>query len=296
MPALVVPNRTRVVTATTGTGTYDLGAADAYHLAPAAAGMASGARGMWLCQSADRSQWELFEGTYTAGSPDRISRDLIRRSTSGNAAVNWGSGAKFITAVVHGERLVLLDSDGALVVPAPLLGTHAARRDTVGLERIQQIVITGAAYGVTFTLDAAVREFELRWSGVQLTGDGVLACRVAQGGSIRSGASDYSSGGSYSTNGSAPASFAVTGSYWDGGVGTMLAGAAASGRATLYPGDAGSRPSWQAQAGGIRSAPYYSSGGVGGVLNYNGRAGSLEITALGLVNFAAGTFTLLGVR
>jgi hypothetical protein len=105
----------RVLTTTTGTGTYSVGNSPAGYLDPFAGGMTSGDRSTWRCESEDSATWELFEGVLTAGSPSTISRArIIRTSSGGTTAISWPSGTKRITQVISPDRTAFLDTTGKL--------------------------------------------------------------------------------------------------------------------------------------------------------------------------------------
>lgn len=105
----------RVLTTTTGTGTYAVGNSPAGYLDPFASGMSSGDRSTWRCESEDSASWELFEGVLTAGSPSTISRArIIRTSSGGTTAISWPSGTKRITQVISPDRTAFLGTDGLL--------------------------------------------------------------------------------------------------------------------------------------------------------------------------------------
>jgi hypothetical protein len=113
-------DRCRVATTTTGTGSYSLGASPVGYLDPFAAGGVSGRRYTWLCETEDSSQWELFEGVLTAGSPSTISRArIIRTHTGGTTAVSWSAGTRRITCVGVADRWAYLNTDG--VVPNAMM-------------------------------------------------------------------------------------------------------------------------------------------------------------------------------
>ena len=48
----------------------------------------------------DGTDWEVFRGTITAGTPDSLSRDAIVASSNAGAAVNWAAGSKNVVLVL----------------------------------------------------------------------------------------------------------------------------------------------------------------------------------------------------
>lgn len=124
---VITGSRVLVTTTSTGTGTYQLGAAVAGHQTPAQGGVASGARVPYVVVDSltAPTQWEEGEGVYTTGSPDTLTRALVRDNHLGTtAAVNWGSGTKYIFLILPPARVPLLDTDGWLGV-----GTGTAARE-----------------------------------------------------------------------------------------------------------------------------------------------------------------------
>jgi hypothetical protein len=89
-------NRAKVVTATTGTGTVNLGASVSPYTTYALAGAATGRKYSNLIE--DGAAWEISEGVYTAGSPDTMTRVLIASSTG--ALLNL-SGTATIACVAN---------------------------------------------------------------------------------------------------------------------------------------------------------------------------------------------------
>ncbi|APT59553.1 hypothetical protein RGI145_19600 [Roseomonas gilardii] len=113
MVAIVTADMVLVESYSGGTGALEVGSTVAGFLAPGSQ-IASGARAVWRCTSADHSQWEEFVGTYSAGSPNTVSRDaLLLRSDSGSGFINWTSGQKkLLFPVIPSRYLPLLDTDG----------------------------------------------------------------------------------------------------------------------------------------------------------------------------------------
>jgi trimeric autotransporter adhesin len=89
--ALVVADRVREQTTTTGTGTYTLAGAVLGHQAFSAVG--DGNTTYYCCT--DGTDWEVGTGTYTA-SGTTLARTTVHASTNGGSAVDWSAGTRNI--------------------------------------------------------------------------------------------------------------------------------------------------------------------------------------------------------
>jgi hypothetical protein len=108
--ALVVKDRVKETTTTTGTGTYTL--------AGAATGFQSfavvGDGNATYYTVTDGTDWEVGVGTYTA-SGTTLSRNTILASSNSGSAVNWGAGSKDVFLTYPAERAVLVDNNSEIV-------------------------------------------------------------------------------------------------------------------------------------------------------------------------------------
>jgi hypothetical protein len=99
--ALVLKDRVKESTITTGTG--------AYSMAGAAVGFQDfsviGNANTTYYAVTDGTDWEVGIGTYTA-SGTSLSRDLIFESSNSGNAVNWGAGTKDIFVTLPAERAI----------------------------------------------------------------------------------------------------------------------------------------------------------------------------------------------
>lgn len=111
--ALIVKDRVKETTATTGTGAYTLdGASIGYQ-----SFLVIGDANTTYYTVTDGTNWEVGLGTYTS-SGSTLSRDLILESSNGGSAVNWSAGTKDIFVTYPAERSVL-GSTATLVLPDP---------------------------------------------------------------------------------------------------------------------------------------------------------------------------------
>jgi len=114
--ALVLRDRVRETTSTTGTGTYTLGGAVTGYEAFSAVG--DGNTTYYACT--DGTNWEVGLGTYTA-SGTTLARTTILQSSNSDAAVNWGAGNKDIFVTQPSEKAAYLDASGNLNAPNDLV-------------------------------------------------------------------------------------------------------------------------------------------------------------------------------
>jgi ribosomal protein L18E len=106
--ALVLADRVKETTTTTGTGTYTLaGAADSSFETFASIG--DGNTTYYACT--DGTDFEVGIGTYTA-SGTTLARTTILQSSNSDSAVNWSAGTKDIFCTQPAEKAVYLDASG----------------------------------------------------------------------------------------------------------------------------------------------------------------------------------------
>lgn len=90
---VVLADRVRETTQTTGTGTYSLdGAPTGFRTFVSGVGNGN----LTIYTAALGSSWEVGIGTVTSGAPATLSRDAILASSNSNNAVNWPAGVKDI--------------------------------------------------------------------------------------------------------------------------------------------------------------------------------------------------------
>ena len=99
--ALVVKDRVKETSTTTGTGTFTLaGASDGFQ-----SFAAIGDGNTTFYTISDGTDWEVGIGTYTA-SGTTLSRDTILSSTNSDNAVNWGAGDKDVFVTYPAEKAI----------------------------------------------------------------------------------------------------------------------------------------------------------------------------------------------
>ena len=108
--ALVVADRIKETTSTTGTGTYTLSGASTGFEAFSVIGNSNTT---YYCCT-DGTDFEVGIGTYTA-SGTTLARTTILQSSNSDNAVNWGSGTRDIFVTQPAEKAVFRDASGHII-------------------------------------------------------------------------------------------------------------------------------------------------------------------------------------
>jgi len=101
--ALVVKDRVKVTSTTTGTGTLTLGSALTGFQSFSVIG--DGNTTYYTIVDTSTGDWEVGIGVYTA-SGTTLSRDVILESSNSGSAVNFGAGSKEVFVTYPAERSV----------------------------------------------------------------------------------------------------------------------------------------------------------------------------------------------
>ena len=113
--ALVLKDRVKETTATTGTGTYTLAGAETGFEAFSVVG--DGNTTYYCCT--DSTDFEIGIGTYTA-SGTTLARTTILQSSNSDAAVDWSAGSKTIFVTLPAEKMVFEDSSSDVTLDGGL--------------------------------------------------------------------------------------------------------------------------------------------------------------------------------
>ena len=103
--ALVVKDRVRETTTTTGTGTITLGGAATGFQSFSVIGDANTT--FYTIQLSNTNEWEVGIGTYTL-SGTTLSRDTILESSNSGSAVNFSAGTKDVFVTYPAEKAIYL--------------------------------------------------------------------------------------------------------------------------------------------------------------------------------------------
>jgi hypothetical protein len=103
--ALVVKDRVRETTTTTGTGTITLGGAATGFQSFSVIGDSNTT--FYTIQLSNTNEWEVGIGTYTS-SGTTLSRDTILESSNSGSAVNFSAGTKDVFVTYPAEKAIYL--------------------------------------------------------------------------------------------------------------------------------------------------------------------------------------------
>ena len=141
--ALVIKDRVKVTSTTTGTGTFTLGTASAGYRDFSIIG--NGNTTYYVIQNTGDNTWEVGIGTYTS-SGTTLSRDTVLESSNGGSLVNFASGTKDVFVTYPADKAVTTDD----------LGTMASQDSS-------NVSITGGSIAVTSdpsnALDVATKQY-----------------------------------------------------------------------------------------------------------------------------------------
>jgi len=144
--ALVVKDRVKEITTTTGTGTYTLGGASTGFQSFSVIGNGN----TTYYAVTDNINWEVGIGTYTS-SGTTLSRDTILASSNGGSAVNWSAGTKDVFVTYPASRSVYTDAAGSAITPSTASVLGVASGGTGQSSYINGQLLIGNSTGNTLT-------------------------------------------------------------------------------------------------------------------------------------------------
>jgi hypothetical protein len=174
--ALVVKDRVKVSSTTTGTGTFTLGSAALGFQDFSVIG--DGNTTYYTITGVGSAEFEVGVGTFTA-SGTTLSRDTILESSNAGSAVNFSAGAKEVFVTYPAERAVYTDAAGTAITPAT-----ASRLGFANLAQgsaLSVLGVTGNATADNASIAAGTDHQVLRRSG---TAVGFGAVDLAQSAAI----------------------------------------------------------------------------------------------------------------
>ena len=122
--ALVLNDRVKETSTTTGTGTFSLdGASQSFE--SFVSGVGTGNTTYYTIVNADviPGEWEVGIGTVTDATPDTLSRDTILSSSNSDAAVDFSAGIKDVFCTIPAKKTIspVMDATGFVVTHASTL-------------------------------------------------------------------------------------------------------------------------------------------------------------------------------
>ena len=104
--ALVINDRVKETSTTTGTGTFDLAGAETGYES-FVAGVGTGNTTYYAIELNSAGEFEVGIGTVTDAAPDTLSRDTIISSSNSDASVNFSAGTKNVFCTLPAKKLCL---------------------------------------------------------------------------------------------------------------------------------------------------------------------------------------------
>jgi hypothetical protein len=120
--ALVINDRVKETSTTTGTGTFNLAGAETGYES-FVSGVGTGNTTYYAIELNAANQWEVGIGTVTSGSPDTLSRDTIISSSNSDAAVTFSAGTKNVFCTLPAKKTIspVMDATTFVVTHASII-------------------------------------------------------------------------------------------------------------------------------------------------------------------------------
>ncbi len=112
--ALVINDRVKETSTTTGTGTLNLAGAQT-GFDTFVAGVGNSNTTYYAIYNQGTSEWEVGIGTVTDATPDTLSRSTVISSSNSDSAVTFSAGTKDVFCTLPASKAVYLDASGVPV-------------------------------------------------------------------------------------------------------------------------------------------------------------------------------------
>ena len=120
--ALVINDRVKETSTTTGTGTLNLAGAETGYES-FVSGVGTGNTTYYAIELNAAGEWEVGIGTVTSGSPDTLSRDTIISSSNSDTAVTFSAGTKNVFCTLPAKKTIspVMDATTFVVTHASII-------------------------------------------------------------------------------------------------------------------------------------------------------------------------------
>ena len=158
--ALVVKDRVKETTTSTGTGTIQLaGAVSGFQTFVAGVGGTNTT--FYAIEDANGTAWEVGIGTVADASPDTLARTTVLANSNGNtSAITLSSGTHTVFGTYPAGKAVFLDADGILNVDTASSATNSVTDVLVLKSQSTGTPAAGIGAGISFGIETAAGNVE----------------------------------------------------------------------------------------------------------------------------------------
>jgi hypothetical protein len=183
--ALVVKDRVKETTTTTGTGSISLGGAVTKFKTFSSALSNADTTYYAIEQQGNTNEFEVGIGTY-ASSGNTLARTTILSSSNSNNAVDFSAGTKNIFMTYPADKAVYEDASGNISIPGTVDGVDVAARDSILTSTTTTANTAMPKSGGTFTGDVKIGfdpnpDFDIDGSGAVGSVDALDYVAIGQG-------------------------------------------------------------------------------------------------------------------